>query len=319
MTDQNWTADDIPSLEGKTAVITGANSGLGYYTARELARQGAHTIMACRSMERAESARGDILGELGDAPVEVMALDLADLASVRKFADAFHAKFDRLDLLINNAGIMAIPRRETRDGFEMQIGVNHLGHFALTGHLLESLRDADDGGRVVNVSSGAHQGGDIRFNDLHWRQKYSKWGAYAQSKLANLLFTYELQRRLDAADDNLISVAAHPGYAATNLQTAGPDMEGSTIKRKFMEWANDLVAQSAEMGALPTLYAATETDVSGGDYYGPAGFMEMKGHPTKVESNKKSNDPERARRLWELSQRETGVEFDLPTPSRAAA
>ncbi|MGM0555203.1 MAG: oxidoreductase [Myxococcota bacterium] len=314
-----WTTDDMPSLDGKIAIVTGANSGLGYYTTRELARRGARTVMACRSIDRAQAARDDISSELDTPSIDIMELDLADLSSVREFADAFEAKFDKLDLLINNAGIMAIPRRETADGFEMQIGVNHLGHFALTGHLLDMLRDADGEARVVNVSSGAHQGGDIRFDDLHWRQTYSKWGAYAQSKLANLLFTYELQRRLDAADDDIKSTAAHPGYAATNLQMAGPDMEGSSIKRKLMELANDFVAQSAEMGALPTLYAATADAVQGGDYIGPDGFMEIKGHPTKVESNKKSNDSERARRLWELSQRETGVELDLPTPSRAAA
>jgi hypothetical protein len=314
-----WNADDIPSLDGKIAVVTGANSGLGYYTTRELARHGAHTIMACRSLERAEDAREQLLAELDDASIEVMELDLANLESIRAFAEAFEREHEALDLLVNNAGIMAIPRRETEDGFEMQIGVNHLGHFALTGHLLDALRESEGTARVVNVSSGAHQAGDIRFDDLHWRETYSKWGAYAQSKLANLLFTYELDRRLRAADDDIIATAAHPGYAATNLQMAGPEMEGSAIKRKFMEFANNLVAQSAEMGALPTLYAASARHVEGGDYIGPDGFMEMKGYPTRVESNKKSQDRERARRLWELSERETSVEFDLPTPSRAAA
>lgn len=321
MTDETWTADDLPSLDGKIAVITGANSGLGYYTTLELARHGADVIMACRSRERAEDARDSILEELGNqASVEFMQLDLADLESVDTFAEAYSERFDTLDLLINNAGIMAIPRRETADGFEMQIGVNHLGHFALTGKLLDCLRASTERpSRVVNVSSGAHQGGSIRFDDLHWKQKYSKWGAYAQSKLANLLFTYELDRRLSAADDGVLATAVHPGYAATNLQTTGPDMEGSTLKRKFMEVANDLVAQSAEMGALPTLYAAAADDVEGGDYIGPDGFMEMKGYPTKVESNKKSNDRTLARQFWELSERETNVEFDLPTPSRVAA
>lgn len=296
--------------------MTGANSGLGLETTRELARGGAEVVMACRDRERAESARREIRKEVPDADLPIVTLDLADLSAVADFADTVTDRYDELDLLVNNAGVMAIPRRETADGFEMQLGVNHLGHFALTGHLLESVRAAD--GRVVTVSSGAHRTGDFDFGDLHWEESYGKWRAYARSKLGNLLFAFELQRRLDAADAAVESVAAHPGWADTELQRRGPEMEGSKLKATLMGAANRLLAQSAAAGAKPILHAATG-DVDPAGYYGPGGLLEMRGDPTRVEPVETARDEALARRLWEVSESETGVEFDLPEPKAAVA
>ncbi len=242
------------------------------------------------------------------ADVEVMALDLADLASVRQFADTFSAHHDGLDLLINNAGVMAIPYQKTRDGFEMQFGTNHLGHFALTGRLLPLLQSTP-GSRVVTISSGMHRFGDIDFANLHAEQGYKKWGAYSQSKLANLLFAYELQRRLAAAGSSLISVAAHPGYAATNLQYGGSDRSDTSMQARLMDVLNKVVAQSAEMGALPTVYAAASPAVQGGDYIGPKGPAEQRGWPRKTQSNGRSHDLEAAARLWAASEEMTGVAY----------
>src|SRR5208337_2785346 len=227
-----WTADDIPDLSGKTIVVTGGNSGIGYEAALEFARKRAEVILACRDLGKARSAAAQIAASASGAKVNVMELDLSNLASVRGFSDAFHLEHPALHVLCNNAGVMAIPYRRTVDGFEMQFGTNHLGHFALTALLLDRLL-ATDGARVVNVASGAHRMGSIRFDDLHWQKGYRKWMAYGQSKLANLLFTFELQRRADAAGAKLLSVACHPGYAATNLQAAGPRMQGSSMMESF--------------------------------------------------------------------------------------
>jgi NAD(P)-dependent dehydrogenase (short-subunit alcohol dehydrogenase family) len=237
-----------------------------------------------------------------------MALDLADLKSIRRCADAVRGAHPALHGLINNAGVMAIPYRRTADGFEMQFGTNHLGHFALTGLLLDRLL-ATPGARVVTVSSNAHKFAAMRWDDLQWTRGYRKWFAYSQSKLANLLFANELQRRLAAANAGAISVACHPGYAATNLQGVGPRMQGSSIGEVVMEFANRVFAQNAAMGALPTLYAATAPDVRGGDYIGPDGLGEQWGHPKKVRANARANDPEAQRRLWEASERLTGVRY----------
>ncbi|MFD1513824.1 oxidoreductase [Halomarina rubra] len=309
----NWDADRIPDQSGRTAVVTGANSGLGFETSRELAAAGAHVVLACRDTERGREAATEIREETTDASLELLELDLADLASIRSFAETFGRRHDTLDLLVNNAGVMAIPRRETDDGFEMQFGVNHLGHFALTGLVLDSVRAAD-AGRVVTVSSGAHQRGKVNFGDLHGETDYDEWRAYAQSKLANLLFAYELQRRLRAADAAAISVAAHPGWAATELQKRGPQMRGSRLRAIMMRAANRLLAQTAEEGALPILYAATAPDVVGGAYYGPDGLAEMRGGPTRVESTERSHDLDAARRLWEYSEKATDVSYSLPPP-----
>ncbi len=296
---EKWTAADIPSQEGRTALVTGANSGIGLVAARELARAGAHVVLAVRDPARGEKAAATIPGER-----EVRRLDLADLASVRELAEGWEGE---LDVLVNNAGVMAPPEGRTKDGFELQIGTNHLGHFALTNLLLPHITD-----RVVTVSSTAHRIGKVDLDDLNWeRRGYSRWPAYGQSKLANLLFTLELQRRLDAADSRIRAVAAHPGYAATNLQSHTQNFIQSTVMRV----SNLVLAQSDEMGALPTLYAAT-VDVPGGSYVGPDGFREQRGHPKLVGRTNAAKDTEAAKGLWELSEKLTGVSFPL---SAAAA
>ncbi|NVB40790.1 SDR family oxidoreductase [Pseudenhygromyxa sp. WMMC2535] len=306
-----WTADDIPDLQGKLAVVTGANSGLGLETTRALVGHGAKVVMACRSQAKADAAMAELKEDLGEAiaeRLEFRALDLASLESVRSFAADLLAAHPRLDLLINNAGVMALPRRETADGFEMQFGTNHLGHFALTGLMIGALL-ATPGSRVVTVSSLAHRMGKIRFDDLQRTRRYEKWTAYGQSKLANLLFCFELQRRLDAAGAETISVAAHPGYSSTNLQLAGPRMRSASLAEKVMNVGNKVIAQDAAMGALPSLRAATGVDVLGGDFFGPGGFMEVTGYPVKVQASARAYDREVGARLWEVSRELTGVAF----------
>lgn len=307
-THSQWTKTNIPHLSGKTALVTGANSGLGYEISLALAEKGARVIMACRSVEKGNEAANLIRKAVNQADLTVKALDLANLTAVRRFAETLRQEYQTLDLLCNNAGIMAIPRRETTDGFEMQFGTNHLGHFALTGLLLAPLMNTP-GARVVHVSSGLHERGTINFADLMGKQGYDKWGAYSQSKLANLLFAYELQRKFTAAGVQALSVGAHPGYAATNLQSVGPTMEGSLLARIGMALANRLVAQSAASGALPILYAAVEPTVNGCDYIGPTGFQGMRGAPGKVRSNAESYNAEVAAKLWQISVELTGVAY----------
>jgi NAD(P)-dependent dehydrogenase (short-subunit alcohol dehydrogenase family) len=297
-----WTADDVPDCSSETVVVTGANSGLGLEATRLLAREGADIVMACRDLERTEAAREAVRD---DDALEVRELDLADLESVRAFADGLAADRDRVDVLCNNAGVMALPREETADGFERQFGVNHLGHFALTGLLFEQLRAAPDP-RVVTQSSGLHANGEVDFADLHGEERYDPWAAYAQSKLANLLFAYELDRRYG---DEVTSVGCHPGYAATNLQYRAPEKRGSRVRKALMRAANALFAQSAERGALPMAYAATADDVEGGDYVGPGGLMNVRGSPETQRSSGRSYDEETARRLWDVSEDLTGVEY----------
>jgi NAD(P)-dependent dehydrogenase (short-subunit alcohol dehydrogenase family) len=302
-----WTAADIPDQSGRTAIVTGANSGLGLATARELARAGAAVTLACRNVGKGEEAAGRIRAVVPNAALEVVPLDLADLESVRDFAAQATGARQRLDLLINNAGIMAAPRRLTTDGFESQFGTNHLGHFALTGLLLPVLlRSAAP--RVVTVSSTLHRRGTMNFDDLQGERKYSRWGAYGQSKLANLMFCFELQRRATAADTALLSLAAHPGYAATNLQFAAPDR---FYEKAYMWIGNRLFAQSADMGALPTLYAATVLDLLGGTYVGPGGAGEQRGYPKVVSAAGKAYDESAWRRLWEVSEELTGVHYEF--------
>ena len=297
-----WTAADIPDQSGRLAVVTGANSGLGRSTAWELARAGATVIIACRDTAKGEQAAERIRQDVPDADLRVEQLDLADLGSVRSFSEALDA--DHLDLLINNAGVMAPPRRLTKDGFESQIGTNHLGHFALTGLLLAKLLAAPEP-RVVTVSSDAHRIGRINFDDLQGERGYNNWRAYGQSKLANLMFCFELQRRAADAGANLKSMAAHPGYAATNLQFAAPRFH----ERVVMRFTNLLFAQSAEMGALPTLYAATVPDLPGGSFVGPSGFRGQRGYPHLVTAAGKAYDEESWRRLWQISEELTGVQY----------
>ncbi|MGI8926447.1 MAG: oxidoreductase [Tepidiformaceae bacterium] len=307
-----WTAAQMPRQDGRTAVVTGANSGIGLVAARELARAGARVVLACRNTEKGDNAASEIRLAAPGASVEVAALDLGSLGSVRAFAERYRSQHQPLDLLINNAGVMAPPRRVTADGFELQFGTNHLGHFALTG-LVIGLMDGRDDARVVSVSSGAHRSGRINFDDLQGERRYGRWRAYGQSKLANLLFTFELDRRLRAAGSSIRSVAAHPGYAATNLQTAVAPMPD----RLFMSVTNTVFAQSAEMGALPTLYAATHPDVESGTYIGPDGMFEIRGHPKVVEATARAHDETVARQLWEVSEALTGARFALPTPAPA--
>ena len=299
-----WTAADIPDQTGRVAVVTGANSGLGQATARELARSGASVVMACRNTDKGERAARTIREQVPQAKLEVRPLDLADLDSVRAFAQATDGQ---LDLLINNAGVMAPPRRMTKDGFESQFGTNHLGHFALTGRLLPRLLSAQ-APRVVTLSSGAHRIGKIRFDNLGGDRHYQNWLWYGQSKLANLMFCFELQRRAAGADSTLRSLAAHPGYAATNLQFAGP---ATWYEKGIMAVTNKVVAQSADMGALPTLYAATVAEIPGGSFIGPDGFMEQRGHPHIVTAAGRAYDEEAWRRLWDVSEQLTGVKFEF--------
>ena len=306
MPHHRWTSKDIPDLKGKTAVVTGATSGLGYHASLELARKGAHVIMASRNTTRAQAALQRMLVQVPWASLDVMTLDLASLASIRSFAKTFLSKYPQLHIQINNAGVMAIPQRRTADGFEMQFGTNHLGHFALTGLLLKTICSTP-GSRIVTVSSMMHMAGVINFNDLMGEHRYDTWGAYSQSKLANLLFAYELQRKLDERQSATLSLAAHPGYAATNLQFVGPDMTGSVLQRWMIGMGNFLFAQSAARGALPELYAATAPHVEGGAYIGPDGWGGSRGYPTVVKSNARSHDRAVAQRLWQVSEQLTGV------------
>jgi NAD(P)-dependent dehydrogenase (short-subunit alcohol dehydrogenase family) len=292
---QAWDASRLPDLGGRTAVVTGANSGIGLVAARELARAGAHVVFAVRDLERGRAAAATVRGS-----TEVRRLDLADLSSVREFAAAWDGP---LSLLINNAGVMMLPQQRTADGFEMQLGTNHLGHFALTNLLLPHVTD-----RVVTVSSGAHRWGDakIRFQDLNWQTGYNPQRAYAQSKLANLLFTLELQHRLSEAGSPVRALAAHPGYAATNLQSHAEN----PVMRALMKFGNRFLAQDDSAGALPTLYAATQ-DLPGASYVGPDGLGEMRGAPTLVGRSAAASDAGVARRLWTVSEELTGVGFAL--------
>jgi NAD(P)-dependent dehydrogenase (short-subunit alcohol dehydrogenase family) len=294
MSNSKWTAADLPRQDGRTFVVTGANSGIGLVAARELGRAGARVVLAVRDAAKGEQAAASIEGA-----TEVRRLDLADLDSVRAFAAEWQGD---LDVLVNNAGVMAVPEQRTKDGFEMQIGTNHLGHFALTNLLLPHVTD-----RVVTVSSGGHRMGSINLDDLNWeRRGYSRWPAYGQSKLANLLFTLELQGRFDRAGSSLRAVAAHPGYAATNLQSR----TGSWLQNGLMAIGNKLIAQSEEDGALPTLYAASQ-DIPGNSYVGPDGLMEQRGHPKLVGRSGAAKDADVAARLWALSEELTGVRFGL--------
>ena len=303
-----WTVDHIPDQQGRIAVVTGANSGIGFVAARELARKGAQVVLACRNDVKAKEAMSQIQADVVDAKLDFIPLDLASLESIGSFAEQVKANYDRLDLLCNNAGIMAIPKQHTRDGFEMQIGTNHFGHFALTGQLLDRLI-ATPNSRVVNVSSNAHLFGKMNFNDLHWETGYGKWKAYAQSKLANLLFTYELDRKLRAKQSPVKATACHPGWSSTNLQYVGPQQEGSAVMQRMAALGNRLAAQPAEMGALPTLYAATEPSVEGGDYIGPNGWFENAGYPKKTSSNRRSRSEEDAARLWQISEEQSQVGY----------
>jgi NAD(P)-dependent dehydrogenase (short-subunit alcohol dehydrogenase family) len=306
-----WTPADIPDQTGRTVVVTGANSGLGLRSAEALAAEGARVLMACRNEAKAKAAVDQVRAVATAAEPEVVRLDLADLASVRTAAEHVGELTHELDVLMNNAGVMALPLGRTADGFEMQFGTNHLGHFALTGLLLPALLRAR-APRVVTTSSIAHRMGRMRWDDLNWRRgHYGKWPAYGQSKLANLLFTFELDRRIRDAGRHLVAVAAHPGYANTHLQAAGPEQSGNKLMLIGAGVLNHLAAQSDVMGALPQLYAATMPDVTGSEYFGPDGRLETRGFPHRVGSTQAARDPEAARRLWEASEELTGVAYQF--------
>jgi NAD(P)-dependent dehydrogenase (short-subunit alcohol dehydrogenase family) len=301
-----WSEKDIPDQSGRVAVVTGANSGIGYVAARELARRGARVVLACRSQARGAEARGRMVAEVPGAEVDLALLDLGDLGSVRRFAATFPQ--ERLDLLVNNAGVMALPYGTTPDGFETQFGVNHLGHFALTGLLLPVLL-ATPGARVVTVSSTMHSMSNIDINDLNSERRYRRWTAYARSKTANLLFTHELARRLAAHGSDVVAAAAHPGYAATNLQTAGPRMADRKFSERFMRIGNRFFAQSADAGALPTLYAATAPDVRPDSFTGPS-LAGWRGSPAPSWRAPWALNDRAGERLWDASEQLTGVTYD---------
>ena len=308
MPSNNWTTEQIPELNGKVIIVTGANSGIGYEAAKEFARKGANTILACRSMDKAQTALDQIRQEIPRAQVEIMQLDLANLASVREFVEAFKSRYDRLDILVNNAGIMWVEYGKTVDGFERQFGTNHLGHFALTGLLFDLLVNTS-GARVVNVSSVGHRSGTMDFDNLMFEggEGYGRHRAYGRSKLANLLFTYELQRKFETSGIDAIATAAHPGGSSTNLARNVEQLWYFRLLTPLLE----RMMQGADMGALPTLRAAVDPAASGGEYYGPGGFMEQQGYPVVVQSSDASHNVADARRLWQVSEQLTGVHFEM--------
>jgi NAD(P)-dependent dehydrogenase (short-subunit alcohol dehydrogenase family) len=297
-----WTFDDIPNQSGRTVIVTGANTGIGFETARALALKGAQVTLACRSLDKGRAAVNRILAESAEAAVSSEQLDLSDLRNVEAFARRFPDEHERLDLLILNAGVMVPPESKTAQGFELQFGVNHLGHFALVGALLPLVK-ATEGARVVVVSSTAASRGIMHFDDLQFEKRsYAPWQAYGQSKLANQLFTLELQRRLRAAGSSVLVTAAHPGWTATDLQRT----------TRLVRFLNRFVAMKPAQGALPTLRAATDPEANGGDYYGPTGFLQMRGYPKRVGMVKRAHDAGDAARLWEISENLTGVRYGLP-------
>jgi protochlorophyllide reductase len=305
----NWTRQDIPDLNGKIAIVTGANSGLGFESTKELARHGAIVVMAVRNMQKGEKALADILQEVPEAKLDLMELDNAALSSVHAFADAFKEKYDRLDILMNNAGVMAIPRQETADGFEMQLGVNHLAHFALTGLLLNVLTNTP-GARVHNTSSSAAFNGQINLDDLMGEEEYSRWAAYGQSKLANAMFATELDRRLKEAGYDTIANSSHPGLVLGNLQANSLEQSGAPLMERILyRVGGALMAQDISMGVLPQLYALTAPEAKGGVFYGPETFR-LRGFPAEQKCNDTLHDTDLLKRFWEVSEELTGVKFD---------
>lgn len=306
----NWTAENIPDLTGKIAIVTGANRGIGYATAQTLACKGATVILACRNKDKGEAAARQIAREHLEAKAVLLQLDLSDLASVHRFVDEFTSHYDRLDMLINNAAIMRTPFKKTPDGFESQFAINHLAHFALTGLLLDLIIHTSQA-RVVTASSWGHLFGDIDFDNLNAEKDYDPEVAYAHSKLANILFTYELQRRFEDTGVDVIAAAVHPGWTATNLPD-GWTTTDQPISWRIIRMLHPLIGQKPEMGALPTLYAATAPDVQGGSYYGPGSWGGLRGYPVKVRSSDRSYDTTVAAKLWTVSEELTGVRYHWP-------
>jgi len=306
----NWTAAEIPDLKGKTVIITGANSGLGYQASLDLAKKNARVIMAVGNRDRGKASCDKILALVPEAEVLVMKLDLSNIESVKHFANTFLEEFDRLDILINNAGVMAIPLMRTSQDFEMQFGTNHLGHFVLTALLMEIINKTRDS-RIINVTSLIYKRGRIDFEDLNWVKSYSKWDAYGQSKLANLLFTIELDRRLKLAGKKTLALAAHPGYTSTNLQIQGAEIEKANFMKSVIKLANMLFGQPVSKGVLPILFAATSPFAKPGGFYGPGGLFGMYGYPVEETMDPKRVDPMEALKLWEVSERLTGIKFTI--------
>ena len=301
MSKQKWDSNNVPDQNDRVVIVTGSSSGIGFEAARVLADKNATVIIAVRNLQKGNTAANAIMANHKNANVQVMELDLANLESVRSFAMKFKESYSRLDLLVNNAGVMMPPYSKTTDGFELQFGTNHLGHFVLTGLLMDLILRTDDS-RVVTVSSTAHKSGRIDFSDLNWeKRKYKKMQTYGDSKIANLYFTFELQRKLEKTGSKTISVASHPGWTATELQR----------HVGIFNFLNRFFAQGIEMGTLPTLYAATAADVKGGEYFGPSGWQEMKGYPKKVESNELSQDAEISEKLWTVSEELTDIKYIL--------
>lgn len=297
----NWTAENIPNLTGKTVIVTGSSSGIGYEAARVIANKNATVILAVRNMEKGNTAANKIRAQKESADVRIMELDLSNLQSVTDFATKYKSEFGKLHLLINNAGVMIPPYSKTSDGFELQFGTNHLGHFALTGQLIDLLNNTPNS-RIINVASAAHKYGNLNFEDLNWeKRKYKAWRAYGDSKISNLYFTYELQRKLDASGSKVKTTAAHPGWTATDLQRHSG----------LFEFLNGFFAMKTEQGTLPTLRAAFDEKALGGDYFGPDGWQEWKGYPVKVDSSKLSQDEEIAKKLWNVSEELTNVKYNF--------
>lgn len=297
---KHWTAENISDQKGKVVIVTGSSSGIGYEAARVLANKNAKVIIAVRNLEKGEKAKAKILAQNENADLLVMQIDLSDLSSVKSFAEEFNQKFNKLDILINNAGVMIPPYSKTKDGFELQFGTNHLGHFALTLQLLDLIRKTPNA-RIVTVSSGAHKFGNINFNDLNWEtRKYSAWRAYGDSKIANLYFTSELSKRIGDEDNKILVTAAHPGWTATELQRHSG----------LFEFLNGFFAMSIEQGTLPTLRAATDPDVQNGNYYGPHSIGEYRGYPVIVQPNALAKDESIAKKLWKVSEELTNIKFN---------
>ncbi len=298
---KNWTAKKIPDQTGKIVIVTGSSSGIGFEAAKVLANKNAEVIIAVRNMDKGKNAKAKIIAQNQTAKVEVMLLDLSDINSVTKFSEKFKNHYDKLDLLINNAGVMIPPYSKTKDGFELQMGTNHLGHFALTLQLIELIKKTPNA-RIVNVASSAHKMGNINFDDLTWeKRKYKAWKAYGDSKIANLYFTNELAKRLNSNGNHIRVTSAHPGWTATELQRHSG----------LFGFLNQFFAMSQDQGALPTLRAAFDEDAKSGDYFGPDGWQEWKGYPIKVDANKLAQDESIAKRLWDVSEELTKVNFNL--------
>lgn len=305
----SWTAENMDSLDGKVAVVTGANSGLGFETTKKLAEKGCEVVMACREHDKASEARNEIEKELRDPDLRIIELDLADLNSINDFARRFEEKYDRLDLMVNNAGVMHIPFSRTEFGFEYQFGVNHLGHFYLNSQLIDIIKETEDS-RVISISSLLHRSAKLDFEDMNEEESYDKKTAYADSKMANLMYAKELNRKFEEKDVDSKAIAVHPGYSDTNLQMRAAKTTGGKLKLLGMRAMNKVLAQPAEKGALPTLYACSE-DLEGGEFVGPDGFKEMRGNPTVVQPDERAEDEELREKLWKFSEEELGINFSV--------